>query len=106
MSGTIPIEVNLLTYDGPEAGFWPVGVYEFVNDGGTARLQINTQNYVHSKTCDTKNPIQNTVWVQPEGSGGPNYESMRVQYVYKSSRLQDKMRSGILKSTTDHSSHK
>ncbi|MFL9934757.1 4Fe-4S dicluster domain-containing protein [Paraburkholderia sp. RL18-103-BIB-C] len=69
MSGTIPIEVNLLTYDGPEAGFWPVGVYEFVNDGGTARLQINTQNYVHSKTCDTKNSIQNTVWVQPEGSG-------------------------------------
>ena len=40
---------------------------------GAERLQINAQNCVHCKTCDIKDPLQNIVWVAPEGGGGPNY---------------------------------
>jgi len=72
----IPVNVNLKTYDGPEARYCPAGVYEFVTDAGGARLQINAQNCVHCKTCDIKDPRQNIHWVTPEGGGGPNYTSM------------------------------
>jgi electron-transferring-flavoprotein dehydrogenase len=34
---------------------------------------INSQNCVHCKTCDIKDPTQNIVWTTPEGGGGPNY---------------------------------
>jgi electron-transferring-flavoprotein dehydrogenase len=40
------------------------------------RLQINAQNCVHCKTCDIKDPMQNIVWVAPQGGGGPNYPNM------------------------------
>jgi len=77
---TVPVQVNLQKYDGPEARYCPAGVYEFVPDeavGGNARrLQINAQNCVHCKTCDIKDPTQNIVWVTPEGGGGPNYAGM------------------------------
>ncbi|CAM2196990.1 Electron transfer flavoprotein-ubiquinone oxidoreductase [Paraburkholderia kururiensis] len=73
----VPVDVNLLTYAGPEARFCPAAVYEFVtNDDGTQRLQINAQNCLHCKTCDIKDPTQNIVWVAPEGGGGPNYAGM------------------------------
>ncbi|MBI2585865.1 MAG: electron transfer flavoprotein-ubiquinone oxidoreductase [Rhodospirillales bacterium] len=73
---TVPVAVNLALYDGPEARFCPAGVYEFVEDGGQRRLQINAQNCVHCKTCDIKDPTQNIRWVVPEGGGGPNYPNM------------------------------
>jgi electron-transferring-flavoprotein dehydrogenase len=73
---SVPVNINLLTYDGPEARFCPAGVYEFVKDDGSPRLQINAQNCVHCKTCDVKDPTQNIVWVTPEGGGGPNYTNM------------------------------
>jgi len=74
---TVPVNTNLLIYDGPESRFCPAGVYEFVkSDIGEARLQINAQNCVHCKTCDIKDPTQNIVWVTPEGGGGPNYSNM------------------------------
>jgi electron-transferring-flavoprotein dehydrogenase len=74
---SVPVEVNLATYAGPESRFCPAGVYEFVkSDNGKARLQINAQNCVHCKTCDIKDPTQNIVWVTPEGGGGPNYPNM------------------------------
>ena len=44
--------------------------------GSADRLQINSQNCVHCKTCDIKDPTQNIVWVTPEGGGGPNYPNM------------------------------
>jgi electron-transferring-flavoprotein dehydrogenase len=74
---SIPVDVNLRQFAGPESRYCPAAVYEFVKtaDGGD-RLQINAQNCVHCKTCDIKDPKQNIVWVTPEGGGGPNYVGM------------------------------
>jgi len=74
---SVPVAINLAKFAGPEARYCPAGVYEYVkNDDNTDRLQINAQNCVHCKTCDIKDPMQNIVWVTPEGGGGPNYVGM------------------------------
>lgn len=74
---SVPENINLKTYDGPESRFCPAGVYEFVPRGEQStelRLQINAQNCIHCKTCDIKDPTQNINWVAPEGGGGPKYD--------------------------------
>ena len=70
------LDLNLAEYGGPEALFCPAGVYEFPEEGGNQRLQINAQNCLHCKTCDIKDVTQNITWKVPEGGGGPNYPNM------------------------------
>ena len=93
--------MNWDRFRSPESRYCPAAVYEAVGpeaerelkgepdpqategpDGGNAeveagdagaRLVINSQNCVHCKTCDIKDPTQNIVWTTPEGGGGPNY---------------------------------
>ena len=68
-------------FGNPCTRFCPANVYEMVADGGVKeeggkRLQINSANCVHCKTCDIKDPYQIINWVTPEGGCGPNYQNM------------------------------
>jgi electron-transferring-flavoprotein dehydrogenase len=63
-------------FDNPCTRFCPAGVYEMVTDANGLRLQINSANCVHCKTCDIKDPYEIIDWVTPEGGAGPNYQNL------------------------------
>lgn len=77
---TIPLQHLRERSDGhsePSLFYCPAGVYEQLEDeAGEVKFQINSQNCLHCKTCDIKDPAQNINWTIPEGGDGPNYPNM------------------------------
>lgn len=74
----LQLSSELKVFGGPSNRYCPAGVYEWQTDDETGqdRFVINSQNCVHCKTCDIKDPNQNITWTVPEGAGGPSYPNM------------------------------
>jgi electron-transferring-flavoprotein dehydrogenase len=67
---------ELDVFAGPSTRYCPAGVYEWVEKDGEVIYIINSQNCVHCKTCDIKDPNHNINWVPPQGGEGPLYLNM------------------------------
>lgn len=69
---------NIAKYDAPCQYYCPAEVYEIHTDRNTGRreLRIHSENCVHCKTCDIKEPLQAIEWNVPNGGNGPDYKNM------------------------------
>lgn len=67
---------ELDVFAGPSNRYCPAGVYEWLEEDGAQKFVINSQNCVHCKTCDIKDPNQNINWTVPQGGEGPMYPNM------------------------------
>lgn len=81
----IPSVATYKIFGGPEMYYCPGNVYEYcptVERVGNEKsdkdveLIIHSQNCLHCKACDIKDPLQNIQWTPPEGGGGPSYSNM------------------------------
>jgi electron-transferring-flavoprotein dehydrogenase len=63
-------------YGNPCQHFCPASVYEIDREGERPRLQVNSSNCVHCKTCEIMDPYQVIMWTPPEGGGGPDWKKM------------------------------
>lgn len=69
--------VNLPIFAKPETRYCPASVYEYLETTeGRPKLQIHSQNCLHCKACDIKDPMKNIKWTVPEGGDGPAYTIM------------------------------
>jgi electron-transferring-flavoprotein dehydrogenase len=69
--------INIEQYDAPCQYFCPAEVYELHTDReGHKELRIHSENCVHCKTCDIKEPGDGITWTTPNGGNGPDYQNM------------------------------
>ncbi|MFK5977795.1 MAG: electron transfer flavoprotein-ubiquinone oxidoreductase [Rhizobiaceae bacterium] len=79
---------ELMKFAGLSQRYCPAGVYEWTDAEGNsiptgseaeakdAKFVINSQNCVHCKTCDIKDPNLNITWTCPQGGEGPVYPNL------------------------------